>query len=70
MSYISEIFGQEASAITDMKQCTIVRGSTLKVESNRGYNMKNAETDANFLQSDLSGGACFFGGTSLTASYW
>lgn len=68
--YKNYLFGQEASAITDMKQCTIVRGSTLKVESNRGYNMKNAETDANFLQSDLSGGACFFGGTSLTASYW
>ena len=42
-TYKNYFFGQEASTITDAKQCTIVRGSTLKVESNRGYAVKNAE---------------------------
>ena len=39
----SYFFGKEASTVTDADQCTIVRGSTLKVESNRGYNIKNVE---------------------------
>lgn len=53
-----------------MKQCTIVRGSTLTVEANRGYNIKNAELDANLLQADLPNAACFRGATAATSSYW
>lgn len=53
-----------------MKQCTIVRGSTLKVESNRGYDVKNAELDANLLQADLPNGACFPNSVPATNSYW
>ena len=69
-TYKNYFFGQEADAITDMKQCSIVRGSTLTVEANRGYDVKNAEPDANLLQADLPGGACFLGGSAATTSYW
>lgn len=68
--YKNYFFGQEASSITDMKQCTIVRGSTLKVEANRGYNPKNSENDVKILQSDLPNGQCFSGNTPATQSYW
>lgn len=68
--YKNYFFGQDASSITDMKQCTIVRGSTLKVEANHGYNIKNAESDANILSSDLPNGRCFPGSTPATLSYW
>lgn len=68
--YKNYFFGQEASTITDTKQCTIVRGSTLKVESNRGYNINNAEKDINFLNADQPGGGCFNGTTASTNSYW
>ena len=53
-----------------MKQCTIVRGSTLKVEANRGYVISNAEPDAKLLQADLPRAACFPHATAATASYW
>lgn len=68
--YKNYFFGQEATAVSAMKQCTIVRGSDLVVESNRGYAIKNTQGDVNFLQSDLGGGACFPGGTPATFSYW
>lgn len=51
-----------------MKQCTIVRGSTLKVESNRGYDMKNAEIDGKLLGAE--GAMCFPGNAPGTTSYW
>jgi hypothetical protein len=70
MVYKNYFFGQEATAITDMKQCTIVRGSTLPVESNHGYNIKNAQGDADILQSDLPNGRCFPGGAPATQSFW
>jgi hypothetical protein len=56
--------------MNDPKQCTIVRGSTLKVEANRGYNIKNAQVDANFLSSDLGRGQCFPNSKPATISYW
>lgn len=52
-----------------MKQCTIVRGSTLKVEANRGYNPRNSEDDVKLLQS-APNGQCFSGNTPATQSYW
>lgn len=54
--YKNYLFGQEANTLTDAKQCTIVRGSTLKVEANRGYDINNAEKDVNFLNADRPGG--------------
>lgn len=68
--YKNYFFGQEANLVTDMKQCSIVRGSSLVAESNRGYNIKNAELDAALLQSDLSMGRCFPGSKPATVSYW
>lgn len=68
--YRNYFFGQDASAVTDMKQCTIVRGSTVKVEANRGYNVNNSEADLKLLQSDLPEGKCFPGGKPATWSYW
>lgn len=53
-----------------MKQCTIVRGSTLNVESNRGYAVKNAEPDMRLLQADLPNGRCFSNNTAATNAYW
>lgn len=57
-----------------MKQCTIVRGNTsnsgILVESNRGYAVKNAESDALLLQNDLPKGQCFPGSAAATMSYW
>lgn len=51
--YKNYFFGQDASAITSINQCTIVRGSDLKVESNHGYNINTTESDVKILQENL-----------------
>ena len=61
--------GRKADTITEAKDCTIVRGSTLRAEMNRGYNPNNADDDTNLLNKDL-GSRCFPRGSAATASYW
>jgi len=68
--YKNYLFGQDASVINDAKQCTIVRGSTLTVESNHGYDIQTAQSDVNILQADLPSGQCFPGGAPATQSFW
>lgn len=58
-SYRNFIYGKQGADIKTAADCSIVRGSTLPVEANRGYDVTNSEADASLLQSDLPNGRCF-----------
>lgn len=71
------LFGQKAEDITSAEQCTIVRGSSLPTEANRGYNVFNSENDAKALsdpsQPPFVGdgrGLCFNGSQPQTMDTW
>lgn len=66
--YQNYYFGKQAASITSAKDCSIVRGSTLPVEANRGYNIMNAEPDVKKLTQYTS--LCFPGGTPATGDWW
>jgi hypothetical protein len=66
--YQNYLFGKQASSITSAKECSIVRGSTLPVEANRGYNILNVEPDIQKLSQYTA--LCFPGGTPAAADWW
>lgn len=76
--YRNYFFGQRADEITNANQCSIVRGTDLPVEANRGYNVQNLQKDIDALQNPslspftgISGNACFAGnGTPYTQDTW
>jgi hypothetical protein len=69
-TYRNYLFGKTGESITTAEQCSIVRGSSLPVEANRGYNTFNSENDVNVLNADLPNGGCFAGGEAKTMAFW
>lgn len=67
-TYANYFFGRKAETINRANQCTIVRGSTLTVEANRGYNIQQIEADSALLSS--GGVGCFPGNKPALQSYW
>lgn len=64
--YHNYYFGQRADGISSANQCSIVRGSSLAAEANRGYNVQNVQADLDALKNPaagpkvgLGGNACF-----------
>lgn len=66
--YQNYYFGKQASSISKAQECSIVRGSTLPVEANRGYNIMNADPDVKKLTQYTT--LCFPGGTPATGDWW
>lgn len=66
--YQNYLYGKTASGITNAKECSIVRGSSLPVEANRGYNILNIEKDLSMLTPYPT--VCFPGGTSASKDFW
>lgn len=65
--------GREAQTITKAADCTIVRGSTLVAEANKGYALgTDMAADVTLLTNDLPNGACFPNPTkkAATMSFW
>ncbi len=48
-SYSNYLFGRRADSLETAGDCSIVRGSTLPVEANRGYNVQNVQKDLDAL---------------------
>lgn len=69
-SYRNFLYGREGSLVQKAEDCTIVRGSTLPVEANRGYNALNSQADLALLQADRPGGKCFPGGNIAAGAFW
>jgi len=73
-TYKNYFFGQEANQVSDMKQCSIVRGnrtnSGIIVEANRGNAIKNIQSDVDFLSSNPSASTCLSATASKTMTYW
>jgi len=67
-TYTNYFFGKMGSSITKAEQCSIVRGSTLAVESNRGYNVNNVQPDIDTLSPE--GAKCAIGTGLNTSAYW
>lgn len=71
VNYKNYLYGRDASTLSGATDCSIVRGSgDGMVESNRGMNIKNAQSDASLLQTDLPNGGCFPKGKIATQTYW
>ena len=68
--YKNYFFGRDAITVTNINQCTIVRGSDLKVEANHGYNINTTESDVKILQENLPKGGCFPNKTAATRAFW
>ncbi|MDD2745687.1 MAG: VCBS repeat-containing protein, partial [Candidatus Gracilibacteria bacterium] len=66
--YYNYYFGKAASTITSARECSIVRGSTLPVEANRGYNILNVEPDLKKLTPYTA--ECFPAGKPATGDFW
>ncbi len=47
-----------------------MRGSTLPVEANRGYDVNNAQPDVMLLQKDLPNGRCFPNNSVAAMAFW
>ncbi len=69
-TYRNFIFGKEGSQINAANECTIVRGSSLAVEANRGYDVSNAQADVALLQKDLPNGRCFPNSSVAGMAFW
>ena len=55
--YKNYYYGLDASNVQSAKDCTIVRGSSLMVEANRGYNTMNVQSDVDLLTKNAA--LCF-----------
>lgn len=69
-SYQNYLYGKPGASVSKAEDCTIVRGSSLVVEANRGYDVSNSESDVSILQNDLPNGRCFPGGKPAAMSFW
>lgn len=69
-SYQNYLYGKPGANVSKAEDCTIVRGSSLVVEANRGYDVSNSESDVSILQNDLPNGRCFPGGKPAAMSFW
>jgi hypothetical protein len=67
-TYQNYYFGKQASSITKAQECSIVRGSSLPVEANRGYNIMNTDSDIKNLTQNAA--LCFPGGKPSTSDWW
>ncbi len=66
--YQNYYFGKKASEITSARECSIVRGSSLAVEANRGFNIQNIQGDVQLLSQNAV--TCFAGGVPQTKDFW
>ncbi len=66
--YNNYYFGKKASDVSSARECSIVRGSSLVVEANRGFNIKNIQNDVKLLSQN--GALCFAGGVGQTTDFW
>jgi hypothetical protein len=57
--YQNYYFGKNANDIQSASDCTIVRGSSIAVEANRGFNIANVEGDVATLGANAR--LCFSG---------
>jgi hypothetical protein len=66
--YTNYYYGQNANEIKEAKDCTIVRGSSLKVEANRGFDISTVESDVSTLGANAP--LCFAGSKWQTGDFW
>jgi hypothetical protein len=67
-SYQNYLFGRGAKDITRASECSIVRGSTLRVEANRGYNPLGVQPDVEQLSATPV--LCYPGDSPQTQDFW